>query len=136
MVAFPELTAALLTTSVVVSTAELDESTARLLVSAAELMLSLLEIGNEVGNEVGLALLPGVRDWPNVDVSIGDGKATDEAASVGATEVSVASTVKGSPQELVCAEAMPRRVMRMAFWSSDCFILVSEVVLLMMRYSS
>lgn len=137
IVAFPVLTAELLTTSVVVFIYRLDVSTARLVVS-------LWEIGNEVGNEdrneVGKALLSDVVGSSNADVSIGDGKDTDgaasvEAASVGATAVSETSTVKGSPQELVCADAIPRREMRIVFCSSDCFILAFEVVLLM-RYPS
>ena len=112
IVAFPVLTAELLTTSVVVFINRLDVSTARLVVS-------LWEIGNEVGNEdrneVGKAPLSDVVDSSNADVSIGDGKDTDGAASVGAAAVSETSTVKGSPQELVCADAIPRREMRMVF---------------------
>lgn len=125
VVVFPILKGALLTTSVVESAAELVVVVLPDIGNEAENELGS-EVGSGVGNEAGseeeTALLSGTKGVPHVDVSTADGTTLEVKASVDAATVSEASTVKGSPHELVCADAMPRRDTRMVFCSSDCFI--------------
>lgn len=95
------LTTMLLTT-VVLTTALL---TAVVLVTNVGVSTAIL-VGmlSDVGSEVAIGLLLTVNGSPHVDIDAADGEAIlGMTASVEAGSRAEASTVKGSPQVLVCA---------------------------------